>query len=262
MEPVVEPPSKRLRTSSPADPAEVRRTPRDFIFSHAPPHRSRSPSVFSSSQAALTLQAAYRGYCSRRETQAIKRAAQAATRAAAEAARDAAALAARIASPEYRQLVRHCPDADPEKLAAVDATLASLVGLQPLKEYCASVRQDCLARAALGDAPLIRNVLVSGNLGTGKKLASDILCKLLRAIGAAKGMLPTQTTLEMMALDVRRDVTCVVVDGLERIEAQKAKVDSILANYPNHCFIFVGPTTLGGSILASNVGVFIFSLHT
>ena len=34
-----------------------------------------------------------------------------------------AALAARARSAEYRQLARHCPDADPLKLAAVDAAL-------------------------------------------------------------------------------------------------------------------------------------------
>ena len=77
------------------------------------------------------------------------------------------------------------------------ATLESLVGLQPLKDYCRAVRRDCLARAALGDPPLVRNVLVSGSLGTGKKLAAEMLTALLRALGVAKGMQPTRTTLRL-----------------------------------------------------------------
>ena len=139
-------------------------------------------------------------------------------------------------------LARLCPDADAAKLARVDLGLEQLVGLQPLKEYCASVRQDSLARAALGEPPLVRNVLISGNLGVGKKLAADTLCALLRALGVAKGMQPTRTTLESMALDVRRDNSCVVVEGLHHIEGVRGKVDAILANFPAHCFIFLGPT--------------------
>merc|ERR1712185_172435 len=125
----------------------------------------------------------------------MRRTRRAAAHAASSAASADAALAARLDSHPYRQLARHCPEADAAKLAAVDASLDALVGLQPLKEYCAAVRQDCLARAALGDAPLVRNVLISGNLGVGKKLAAETLCQLLRAIGVAKGMAPTQTTL-------------------------------------------------------------------
>ena len=193
-------------------------------------------------QAALKVQSGWRGYRSRCETLAKRRAQRASARTTALAARSDAALAARLATYEYRQLSAHCPEADAAKLAAVDETLGGLVGLEALKEYCASVRQDCLARAALGDAPLVRNVLISGNLGVGKKLAASTLCSLLRAIGVAKGMTPTETTLEQMALDVRRDVSCVIVDGLQGIESSKGKVDAILSNYPNHCFVFVGAT--------------------
>merc|ERR1719240_104360 len=56
-------------------------------------------------------------------------------------------------------------------------------------------------------------------------------------------MVPTTTTLDQMVLDVRRDVSCVIVDGLQSIETNKGKVDAILSNYPQHCFIFLGPTS-------------------
>ena len=42
---------------------------------------------------------------------------------------------------------------------------------------------DCLARAALGEPPHLRNVIISGSLGVGKKLAAETLCSLLRALG-------------------------------------------------------------------------------
>ena len=49
-----------------------------------------------------------------------------------------------------------------------------------------------------------------------------------------------------MALDVRRDVTTVVVDGLPQTESPaegiKSKVDAVLTNYPRHCFVFLGAT--------------------
>ena len=174
--------------------------------------RSAEPGRSPEHEAALCVQSCYRGFRSRSTEKSLaERRREKATALAAQAASaHEAALAARVRSAEYRQLARHCPDADPLKLAAVDVTLESLVGLTPLKQYCSSVRRDCLARAALGDPPLVRNVLISGNLGTGKKLAADILCQLLRALGVAKGLQPTQTTLEQMALDVRRDVSCVV----------------------------------------------------
>ena len=193
-------------------------------------------------EAALRLQATYRGFRTRCEGLTSRRRAQTEARLAAAAAATEAALAARARSPEYRALARHCPQVDVAKLARVDADLEALVGLQPLKEYCASVRRDCLARAALGEAPMVRNVLISGNLGVGKKLAAATICALLRALGVAKGMKPTETTLESMVLDVRRDLSCVVVDGLGAIEGARGKVDAVLANYPDHCFIFVGPT--------------------
>ena len=206
--------------------------------------RSAEPGRSPEHEAALCVQSCYRGFRSRSTEKSLaERRREKATALAAQAASaHEAALAARVRSAEYRQLARHCPDADPLKLAAVDVTLESLVGLTPLKQYCSSVRRDCLARAALGDPPLVRNVLISGNLGTGKKLAADILCQLLRALGVAKGLQPTQTTLEQMALDVRRDVSCVVVDGLDKLETSRARVDAILSNFPNHCFIFVGQT--------------------
>jgi hypothetical protein len=195
-------------------------------------------------EAALRVQAAFRGFRSRSTGQSLaqRRRDRDATRAAEAEGAQAAALAVRARSAEYRQLARHCPDADPLKLAAVDVALESLVGLQPLKDYCRAARRDCLARAALGDPPLVRNVLISGNLGTGKKLAADLLSRLLRALGVAKGMSPTTTTLEQMALDVRRDMSCVIIDGLDKIESARHRVDAILNNFPNHCFIFVGPT--------------------
>ena len=73
-----------------------------------------------------------------------------------------------------------------------------------------------------------------------------MICALLRALGAAKGCTTTCTTLDQMALDVRRDVTTVVVDGLPQTESLaegiKSKVDAVLTNYPRHCFVFLGAT--------------------
>ena len=129
-----------------------------------------------------------------------------------------------------------------EALARVDLELAELVGLEPVKEYCAALRGDLVARAALGDEPLLRNVLISGSLGTGKKLAARMLCDMARALGAAKGMTTTETTLDQLVLDVRRDVSCVVVEGLSGVESVKAKVNQVLHNFPRHLFVFLGPT--------------------
>lgn len=53
-----------------------------------------------------------------------------------------------------------------------------------------------------------------GAVGTGKKLAAALLCRLLRALGVASGMVATTTTLDQMVLDVRRDVQTVIIDGL------------------------------------------------
>ena len=210
----------------------------------ARPAKRLRPSPPAPDDAIKQLQALYRGYrCRNTVSLAERRREKAAANAKKAADSEEAAIAARARSAEYRQLTRHCPDADASKLARVDLALEKLVGLTPLKEYCASVRRDCLARAAVGDAPLVRNVLISGNLGSGKKLAGQLLCDLLRALGVSKGMGPTHTTLDQMALDVRRDMSCVVVDGLEKVESARARVDQILSNFPNHCFIFVGATT-------------------
>ena len=123
------------------------------------------------------------------------------------------------------------------------ARLEALVGLACLK-VLRGAAADCLARAALGDAPLLRRPRV-GRLGSRKKLAAgpprpparpparvarpppapcppdaapaffmSILTQLLRALGVAKGVVVTEATLENLCLDVRRDVSCVVVDSL------------------------------------------------
>ena len=151
-------------------------------------------------EAATRLQAVYRGFSVRREGLTTLR------RAAAELAhqermrREEADINTRLHNVEYRQIARHCRGSDPAKLARVDMALEQLIGLQPLKEYCASLRRDCLARAALAEPACVRNVLISGNLGSGKKLAAETLTQLLRALGVAKGMISTTTTLEQLAL--------------------------------------------------------------
>lgn len=153
--------------------------------------------------------------------------------------------------------------------------LENLVGLDGIKEYCSQMRHDLIARAALGDAPLLRNVIISGNLGTGKKLGARIICDMARALGAAKGMTTTevrlaldahvlpqylrhrrtfstqlalwwQTTLEQLVLDVRRDVSCVIVSELTGAENVKAKVNLVLGNFPRHLFVFIGATQVLG----------------
>ena len=90
------------------------------------------------------------------------------------------------------QVRRCCKLADVTKLAKADLELESLVGLEAVKEYCTQMRRDLIARAALGDEPLVRNVLISGNLGTGKKLGAAMICDMLRALGAAKGITTTE----------------------------------------------------------------------
>ena len=56
---------------------------------------------------------------------------------------------------------------------------------------------------------------------------------------------PWQTTLDQLVLDVRRDISCVVVSGLGAAESvsndsMKAKVALVLSNFPNHLFVFLG----------------------
>ena len=85
------------------------------------------------------------------------------------------------------------------ELAELDERLARLVGMDVLRDYCADLRRDCLARIALGEGEVCpRNVLISGAMGTGKKLAAEMICALLRALGAAKGCTTTCTTLDQM----------------------------------------------------------------
>ena len=59
---------------------------------------------------------------------------------------------------------------------------------------------------------------------------AETICALLRALGVAKGCTSTSTTLDQMVLDVRRDITTVIVDGLPQAEALsealKSKVDA------------------------------------
>jgi hypothetical protein len=59
---------------------------------------------------------------------------------------------------------------------------------------------------------------------------AETICALLRALGVAKGCTSTSTTLDQMVLDVRRDITTVIVDGLPQTEtlseALKSKVDA------------------------------------
>ena len=192
--------------------------------------------------AATKAQAAWRGFTVRQEGLAVRRKAAANSLLVARREHESTVIATRLRTPEYRQIARLCKAADPAKLARVDMALERLIGLVPIKEYCASQRRDCLARTALGEPPCVRNVLISGNLGVGKKLAAETLTELLRALGVARGMVSTRTTLEGLVLDVRRDVSCVIIDGLDKIESVRGKVDAVLANYPDHCFIFLGPT--------------------
>jgi hypothetical protein len=195
-------------------------------------------------EAAVILQAAFRGFASRGVPLAERwRGTRRDAATAAKRGCEEAALVARARWPEYRMIGRLCKQADPSKLACVDAELEALVGLDALKDYCASLRQDCLARAAVGEAALVRNVLISGSLGVGKKLAASCIASLLRALGVVRGMVTTHTTLDQLSLDVRRDVSCVVVEGLTNVEAARGKVDAVLSNFPDHCFLFLGPTS-------------------
>ena len=201
-----------------------------------------SPTPSTPAVAAGKLQAAYRGFAARREGLTSRRRAAAAAVLDARREHEKAALAARLRTAEYRQVARHCKNADASKLASVDLDLERMIGLAPLKEYCAGLRRDCLARLALGEPPCVRNVLISGSLGVGKKRAAETLTELLQALGVAKGIVSTNTTLDQLTLDVRRDVSCVVVEGLDKVESVRGKVDAVLSNYPDHCFIFLGPT--------------------
>ena len=155
---------KRSAVSSDAAPSAKRAAKSSAEKSAATPDDGAS---------AVRLQSAWRGYSVRSAGVTAHARALADGRRAAAAAADEAALARRLRDDgSYRQVGRWCRQADVRGLAALDARLEALVGLACLKEYCAALRRDCLARAALGDAPLLRNVLVSGALGSGKKLAA------------------------------------------------------------------------------------------
>lgn len=195
-------------------------------------------------KAALLVQAAYRGFTARGTGLASRARARSEAKRTAAAAAHAAEITARAKLPEYRELRRVCGGVQVEELAGVDHDLKTLVGLEPLKALCAAVRRDALARAAIGDPPDVRAVLISGAVGTGKKLAAELLGRLLRAVGVAKGDSSTSSTLDQLVLDVRRDVGVVIVDSLSAhtIDSYKAKVDAVLRNFPKHTFVFVGST--------------------
>ncbi|EOD08875.1 hypothetical protein EMIHUDRAFT_453008, partial [Emiliania huxleyi CCMP1516] len=195
-----------------------------------PPRIHSQPSPALQQQNAVRLQAAFRGLAARgRGLAARARARSEAGRAAAASARTAE-VAARARSPAYRDLRRRCSGLDVEALATVDTELEALVGLAPLKALCASLRRDALARSAVGDTADVRCVLISGAVGTGKKTAATLICRLLRALGVVRGSVTTETTLDQMVLDVRHDASA----------ATKQKADAVLRNFPTHCFVFVG----------------------
>ena len=169
--------------------------------------RIHSPAL--QQQNAVRLQAAFRGLAARgRGLAARARARSEAGRAAAASAR-MAEVAARARTPAYRDLRRRCSGLDVEALATVDTELETLVGLAPLKALCASLRRDALARSAVGDTADVRCVLISGAVGTGKKTAATLICRLLRALGVVRGSVTTETTLDQMVLDVRHDASAV-----------------------------------------------------
>ena len=172
-----------------------------------PPRIHSQPSPALQEQNAVRLQAAFRGLAARgRGLAARARARSEAGRAAAASAR-MAEVAARACSPAYRDLRRCCSGLDVEALATVDTELEALVGLAPLKALCASLRRDALARSAVGDTADVRCVLISGAVGTGKKTAATLICRLLRALGVVRGSVTTETTLDQMVLDVRHDAS-------------------------------------------------------
>ena len=145
------------------------------------------------------LQAAWRGFRVRGEGVAALARSQSDARREHARSERAAAVDARLRQPEYRQVARCCPEARVRELAELDERLARLVGMDVLRDYCADLRRDCLARIALGEGEVCpRNVLISGAMGTGKKLAAEMICALLRALGAAKGCTTTCTTLDQM----------------------------------------------------------------
>lgn len=207
-----------------------------------PSAKRLSTPILEPSSAATMLQSSFRGFRVRSTGLSSQSRAHSQSSYEAASSRRAEEIITLKRTPEYRQIRRCCKDADLEKLAKIDLELTSVVGLEAVKEYCAALRGDLIARAALGDAPLVRNVLVSGSLGTGKKLAAHMISSMAKALGAAKGCTITETTLDQLVLDVRRDVSCVIIEGLNGAESVKAKVNQVLHNFPRHLFIFIGPT--------------------
>ena len=103
------------------------------------------------------LQAAWRGFRVRGEGVAALARSQSEARREHARSERTAAVEARTRRPEYRQVARCCPEARVRELAELDERLARLVGMDALREYCADLRRDCLARVALGDAEVCPN---------------------------------------------------------------------------------------------------------
>lgn len=70
-----------------------------------------------------------------------------------------------------------------------------------------------------------------------QQLAGETICVLLRTLGVAVGCVTTTTTLEQMVLDVRRDITTVIVSGLSRAEAPSEAIKSKVSSRPPVHFI-------------------------
>jgi len=121
--------------------------------------------------AASRLQAAYRGFRVRGDGIVALARSQSEARRAQARSDQTDAVEARLRQPEYRQVSRCCHGARVQDLAELDEKLQHLVGMNCLRDYCAGLRRDCLARVALGEANFApRNVLISGNMGSGKKV--------------------------------------------------------------------------------------------
>ena len=121
--------------------------------------------------AASRLQAAYRGFRVRGEGIVAFVRSQSEARRAQARSDKTKVVEERMRQPEYRQVSRSCQGARVRELAELDVKLEHLVGMTCLRDYCADLRRDCLARVALGDANFApRNVLISGNTGSGKKV--------------------------------------------------------------------------------------------
>jgi len=86
-----------------------------------------------------------------------------------------------------RTTKEEAPDKILDRVLRLDHRKNCLMGLQPVKDFLAGLRQDILSSYALGEELHLDPVLFCGPPGSGKRLSAELIFEEIAALGACKG---------------------------------------------------------------------------